>query len=264
MKNLIFIFIALFAFTAHAGAQTTNRVVLCESYDTNGAPTGINKNWDISKNGSYVYVLYSQESFIPNGLLLYIDKKNDKGEFVAYDTKDFPYNPKTDKQKFAVYDCLFSEIGDYKLNVIDAVSKKVLASTTTNIALMKEEKSGTTTTDETDTYYYENSFIVFGESIDDNAVVSGEATTFKLIGGKRDLYLKLEQDDDLKLTELVMDVYGGEDYKELSYTETFNIPSKDWNWVKLPVKFTKTGKYVVDLYTQDDVYVNSGYIEITQ
>lgn len=236
---------------------------MCESYDDNGVPKGINKNWDISKNGSYVYVLYTQDKIITSSLLLYVDKKNAKGEFVAYDTKDFPYNPKTDKKKFAVYDLLFTEEGDYKLSVINGADSKELANTTTNIAFMKSEKSKSND-DEIDTYYYEYSTIVFGESIDENAVVKGEAEKFKLINGKRDLYLKLEQDDALKLKEISMDVYGGESYKDKIYTETFSIPSKDWNWVKLPIKFTAPGKYVVDLYSDTDVYINSGYIEITK
>lgn len=263
MKNLILLFLTMGTFTILSTAQT-NRVILCDSYDDNGVPTGVNKNWDISKNGSYVYILFTQDKPITSKLLLYVDKKNTSGNYAAFDTQDFTYDPKTDRKKFAVYDYKFTESGDYKISVVSAGDNKELASTLTNIGYMKDEKEKVKSTDSKDTYYYENSTMTFGESVDDKAVVKGEATSFKLINGKRDIFVKLEQDADLDVTQIIMDVYGGTDYKEKIYSQTFDIASKTWNWVKMPVNFTKAGKYVVDLYTQDDVFINSGYVEITR
>lgn len=265
MKNLILLLLTMGSFTILSTAQT-NRVVLCDSYDDNGVPTGINKNWDISKKGSYVYILYTQDRPITSSLLLYVDKKNSSGSYVAFDTQDFTYDPKTDRKKFAVYDYKFTESGDYKISVVSTGDNKELASTLTNIGYMKDEKEKEKekSSGEYDTYYYENSKLIFGESADDKGVVKGEATTFKLINGKRDLIVKVEQDEDLNVTQIIMDVYGGTDYKDKIYSQTFDIASKTWNWVKMPVNLTKAGKYVIDLYTQDDVFINSGYIEITK
>ncbi|MBK9328672.1 MAG: hypothetical protein IPM95_04990 [Sphingobacteriales bacterium] len=263
MRNLILLLLTMGSFTIHSAAQT-NRVILCDSYDDNGVPTGVNKNWDISKNGSYVYILYTQDKPITNKLLLYVDKKTAAGSYAAFDTQDFTYDPKTDRKKFAVYDYKFTESGDYKISVVSTGDNKELASSLTNIAFMKDEKVKEKSTDANDTYYYENSTMIFGDSVDAKAVVKGEAGTFKLINGKRDIVVKLSQDEDLNVTQIIMDVYGGTDYKEKIYSKTFDIASKTWNWVKMPVNFTKTGKYVIDLYTQDDVFINSGYVEITR
>jgi hypothetical protein len=53
----------------------------------------------IKKTGSYVYVIYSQDAIIKDKLMLYVDKKNDNGSYIAFDTQDFSYDPKTEKKK---------------------------------------------------------------------------------------------------------------------------------------------------------------------
>nr|HPH88807.1 hypothetical protein [Chitinophagales bacterium] len=72
----------------------------------------------------------------------------------------------------------------------------------------------------------------------------------------------LEQDKDLKCTEIVVSVYHGDDYKDLVSEETFTVGSLDWNWIKVPISVTKVGKYVVDIYNQNDTFINSAYFEI--
>ena len=35
-----------------------------------------------------------------------------------------------------------------------------------------------------------------------------------------------------------------------------------WGWFKVEQLFLAKGKYVVDIYSEDDIFMNSGYIEI--
>ncbi len=118
--------------------------------------------------------------------------------------------------------------------------------------------------EETDTYYYEDARITLGESVDANAVMQGEATQFRLIGGKRDLFCKIEQDKALKCKEIVVSVYYGEKYDELVSEETFSVGSLEWDWIKVPITVKKVGKYVVDVYNGSDTFINSAYFEITK
>ena len=262
MKKLIFSVLTLFLFVFNASAQSKGTVVTCESYDDNGVTSGVYKAWDIKKDGSFVYVIYSQDKTITKNLNLYVDKKNEKGKFIAYATEDFAYNPKTDRKKFAMYDYKFTEEGDYRLTVM-ADNTDALATTEVTIYFEKETSSTTADElDETDTYYYENSEITFAMDFDSEANATGEATEFRLKNGESNFFAKVQQDNDLKVTQIRVSIYTGDDYKEEVSDENFDVESKEWNWIKIPIKVTKRGKYVVDMYTENDVFINSGYFEI--
>lgn len=264
MKNLTLLLFTFFSFSFAALAQN-GKVVMCEDYSkTDGTPTGINKNWDIEKEkGSYVYIIYSQDAIIKDKLMLYVDKKNDNGSYIAFDTQEFTYDPKIDRKKWAMFDYKFTESGDYRISVMGK-GDDALALTYTNIGYMKE--SGDSKTEakdgETDTYYYEDSKITFGESVNDKAEMIGEASEFKLKSGKREIICLLQQDKALKCKEIVVSVYYGDNYTEKVSEEKYSIGGLDWDWVKVPVNVTKVGKYVVDIYNENDTFVNSGYFEI--
>lgn len=273
MKKLAIILFTVFASVLNTFAQTSSgkQVVLCEDYDkSTGVATGINKNWDIKAEGSYVYVIYSQDKLIKEDLKLYVDKKNGSGDFIAYGTYYFNNDIKENPAKWAMYDLKFTEQGDYKITVIGK-SENTLAVTYSNIGFMvgedvnaenlKKSKKTTSNNDEIDTYYYENSEMTFGESISEG-VLSGEATTFKLNGSSKEIKAKIEQDEDLKLTQVVISIYTGTDYKEKVSELSYTIEDPTWNWISVPIKFYKKGKYVVDAYSQDDVFINSGYFEV--
>ncbi len=263
MKNLFLLLTALFIFSAAAYSQN-GRVVLCEDYNkTDGTPTGINKNWDIdSAKGSYVYIIYLQDNIIKDNLMLYIDRKNNNGEYVADDTKDIDIKTNSEKKKWALVDYLFSKSGDYKISVIGK-DEKILATAYTNIGYMKNKNSTTTDGDGiTDTYYYSESKIEFGEGTNSDGTIKGEATEFRLINGKRDITCLLTCDKALKLKSVYLSVFTGENYKEKVSEKEYSVKSPDWDWVSFPITVTKVGKYAVDIYNEHDIYVNSAYFEI--
>lgn len=268
MKNLTLLLFAICSFSFAVRAQN-EKVVLCEDYDkTYGTPTGVNKNWDIDKNtGSNVYIIYSQDNIIKNKLMLYVDKKNDNGTYIAYDTQEFSYDPKTDRKKWAMYDYKFKESGDYRISVMGS-GEDALALTYTNIGYMKDKSADDSKSDAkdgiTDTYYYEGSTITFGESVNDKAEVTGQATSFRLKNGSRDIAVKLEHTKALKCKSINVSVYYGDKYTEKISEEKYSIGSLDWDWVKVPIKVTKVGKYVVDIYNENDTFINSAYFEITR
>ncbi|MFN8295826.1 MAG: hypothetical protein U0T69_06490 [Chitinophagales bacterium] len=264
MKHLIYLLLAFFSLSMSTFAQN-GKVVLCEDYNkTTGIPTGINKNWDVEKEkGSYVYIIYSQDNIIKEKLSLYVDKKNEKGSYIAFDTQDFDYNPTTDKKKWAMYDYKFTESGDYRISVMGKADD-ALAIVYTNIGYMKDsgnDKDNSSDDDASDTYYYEDSKVTFGESAE-NGELKGEATEFRLINGKRDFVCMISQDKALKVKEIKVSIYSGDSYKDLVSEETYTVGGLDWDWIKVPISVTKPGKYVVDVYNEKDTFINSGYFEI--
>ncbi len=267
MKNLALLLITFISFSTPLLAQN-EKVVLCGDYNkTDGTPSDINKNWDIEKEkGSYVYVLYSQDKIIKDKLMLYLDKKNTNGSYIAYETLEFTYDPIVDKKNWAMYDCKFTEAGDYRISVMGK-GDDALALVYANIAYLKSSDDDKDKVKEAgnddagDTFYYEDAKITFGESVTDGEM-TGEATEFRLISGKREITCMLQQDKDLKCEEVTVTIYGGTDYKDKISDEKFTVASLDWDWIKMPITVRKIGKYVVNIYNQEDTFIGSGYFEI--
>jgi hypothetical protein len=257
----------IMALTIGAFAQnaSTSKASLCVDYDrVTGEPIDVYSAWDIASDGkgSYVYLIYSQSSPIREKLTLYLDKKNESGNYIAFKTFDFNNDVST-TLKWAMFDVNFTEEGDYRLAVMGK-NKEALAITYADIKFKKEEAVTTTTTeavDEFDTYYYEYTEVAFGEDINEGVLI-GESGVFNLKGNSLDLVALVENDEALQLTEIYVEVFGGANYDEEVSAESFTVADKVWTWVSVPIKVSKKGKYVVDFYTQNDVYINSGYFEI--
>ncbi|MEZ5055086.1 MAG: hypothetical protein R2807_10065 [Chitinophagales bacterium] len=266
MKNISLLIIALITMSINAIAQN-GKVELCEKYDKlTGATSGIYQKWDINKkDGGYIYIVYNQDRTIKEKLMLYVDKLNDKGEYVAYDTQNFE-NDVNNGKKWAMYDYKFTEEGYYKIMVMGK-SDNPLATVTTNIAYIKEDKTTSSSDDyeddedAKDTYYYENSIIKFGTDVKDGDIV-GETETFKLKNGKVDIVTLLTQDDALKSKSLTVSIYGGTDYTDKIDEIKFSLSDLSWNWVKLPFTIKTKGKFVVDIYNEHDTFINSGYFTV--
>ncbi len=250
MKKLTLLLFALFAISI-AQAQS---VVLCGDYDkTTGVPSEVFEAWDIDAAGSYVYTVYSQEKKIKDALTLRLEKKNYSGLYEVYGTFAMNNDVKSGLN-WAMFDLLFSEEGDYRVNVLGK-GDAVLASTNASIAFAPDAVSDT---GYVDTYYYENSVVTFAESVEEGTMI-GESTVFTLENGTCKFKAKLEQDEALLLTKLYVTVILGE---ETISDDAYDIPSTDWNYVTVPITVNKPGSYYVDFYTQDDVFMNSGSFEV--
>ncbi len=245
-------------------SNSSNKIELCSDYDkTTGEPIGIAVNWDVKDDGvgSNVYLIYKQDKKIKEGLTLYLDKKNANGSYIANGTYSFDNNIKENQKKWAMYDLNFREEGDYRLTVVGN-SADALAVTYSNIKFMEDDISKPAKKDDVvETSYYENSKITFGESISNGTLV-GESAVFRLSGSSKEIIANISQADDLKLTLIYVDIYTGTDYKEKISSLSYKVDDPTWNWISTPIKFYKKGKYVVDFYTQDEIFINSGYFEV--
>ena len=268
--TLLFSLALLLFYTGKSQPVPAGKVVLCGSYDETGIPSDINSSWDLDPSGGFVYILYSQEKLIDRNLTLSVKKKNSSGSYITFDSKNISYDPAKTKKNWVVYDYKFTDEGDFKVSFSASNSNTELASTLCNFKFSisdaneknKQKINDIKNGENVDTYYFKDSKITLGDSVNTNAVVYGEATQFNLINGKRDVVVKLQQDNALNITDAKVEVYGGTDYKEKFSTDKFSIPSKTWNWIKVPVSFNKPGKYVVDIYNEDNVFINSAYLEI--
>ena len=259
IKHTCALFILFLGTVWMAKSQT---VVLCDTYDTNGKATGIYSSWDIDPGGGNVYIVYNQYSLIDNGTwYLYIDYDwHNDGEFGAYES--IQLTPDVSKTWLA-YDYKFTEGGNYKVmimhNGVEAASTDVKINVTGTPAT-----STTSASDVIDTYYYEDSEIVFCSSVDDVGNPVGVSGTFSLgSAGSVTVVVYLDgKGKPFKTTHIFADIYeGDEDDPYDSFG--FDVQA-DWDYVKFNNVFTKPGEYTIDLYNNDDIYINTGTVTITQ
>lgn len=244
--------------------EVKKSIVLCESYDDYGKPVGINSIWNINNDskGGWVYILYDNGEKMDKYTSLYIDKKNTTGKYVAFDTKSFTNNNKN----WSVFDYNFKEIGEYKISAnIDgkevAVTYATIKHKTTNSNTNKQT-TPTKYQEDITTWYYDGSEAFFAEEANASGVLKGKNTTYTLTPstGKK-LTLVFKQDKAIKTNKIIVDVWGGKDYSDFVETKEFvTLPSQ--KAIYMPYTFSKTGKYKLSIYNQDEIFMNYAEVEI--
>jgi hypothetical protein len=148
--------------------KTSKSLVLCESHDTKGIPSGVSKTWNLKSGSGFVYALYNNGAKnINNKLWLYIDKLNTSGNYTPYDNKTFIT---LSTQSWCVYDYEFKESGDYKLTTVSSVGEEAVTYTTINFDGQKTSSTNSTT----------KKTIALCESYDDYGNVIGENKTWNI------------------------------------------------------------------------------------
>lgn len=111
-----------------------------------------------------------------------------------------------------------------------------------------------------DTYYYENSTIEFAEGVD---MVKYEPikpnTEFKLKDGNVEVSAILRLDKPFKTKGMIIDIYDEND----DLYDTFDIEiDESWDFTSFKINFDATGHFFIDVYTSDDIFINSGELDI--
>lgn len=116
--------------------------------------------------------------------------------------------------------------------------------------------------DDIDTYYYQSSFITVGTGVDEEGVLVGAGTEFKLKKENLELTIMLEQEEALLLSKIYYDVYSGKNSDVYEYGEEIDVADLQWNYIYFSIEVEKKGKYAVELYNQDDIYINTLQFEV--
>ena len=243
MKKLVSVFAFLFlAFTFTVQAQ--KKVVLAESFDeSDGTPSGVYDSWDIKSDGGYVYIVYLNDGKkITKPLSLWVDKKDENGDY---------YFQVVDENENVLADTYA------KVNYIEGVKP-----TKNDDTEVSDEKEGDDDDeDEIDTYYYEDSKVEFAYKVSSTGIAENPQEEFLFIRGGNKIQILFDNGKEIKTSSVTFSIYGGKDYSE--EIETFDVDvDPTWGWFKVEQLFLAKGKYVVDIYSEDDIFMNSGYIEI--
>lgn len=231
---------------------TAQTLVTCEKVDSSGTASAIYSIWDIKPTGSYIYVHYKQPTVITAGSwTLQMERDSSlTGKYLV--EKTVKLSPRTGKNWY-VYDYFFKRAGRYRATIkYNGVAK---ASTVFTVEVKEEDG-------ELDTYYYEDSELYFCKSVSEGQPV-GDTSVFSLKGAAAvpvTIYLS-NANKPFRTKKLYVDIYlrGGDAAPVKSYELAVHA---EWDYMSFVHRFDKPGTYDVDIYSEEDLFVNSGAVEI--
>ncbi len=251
--NLLLAFFML-CFSLGMKAQS---IVLCESYDESGNPSGVHTNWNVASDGGYIYILYKQPSNFTSGIwYLYIDQWDvSQNKYIPFETI-----PASDNiTSWFVRDQFFTEAGDYKATMM--FNGNAMASVEFDIAI---DYTIASDTNKIDTYYYEDSEMRFCNSVDAGINLIGESTVFYLTSDSVIVTCYVANNNRPFKSEYVyVDIFNEEDdlFGEPTMSFTVNI-EKDWDYFAFKTTFKEKGLYYVDIYNEEDIFINTASVTI--
>ena len=252
----LFIVISLFFLTNHLNAQ--NKLLLCTEYDQNGNYKGAYDEWRIGKGGNFMYLFYESSTPINDTLFVMIYKTFNRKDTSLLEYDHYYLVPDVSK-KFAVNKYIFTKSGKYKITVYDRNNKQIAQPYVADISLIESDYS-----DEhfVDTWYYKTSEIKFYESVVNDSMV-GKNTVFNYKTSNNNVILRIEQQNKqpFKTRHFYCKIYSADNCHELIGTDTYYI-DENWHWTYVSVNINQKGKFIVELYNDDDVFINSAQLEI--
>jgi hypothetical protein len=238
--------------------QAQNKLFLCAQYQVDGSYTGVYENWKIQKEGNFMFIFYESDTTIDDSLYVRIDKVFDRKDTNYYEFDHYYLLPGLSKN-WAVNKYVFTKTGKYKISVFDRENNLLTSPYYTSIIF------DDTTYNKIyfpDTWYYSNSKMAFYEKVSgDTLFGKRDIFNFRPDGNKIILYIGQDENRPLRTNHLTAKIYSADKCHQLINTITFYINDK-WYWTYVSIYFDKKGKYNIELYNDDDVFINSAIVEI--
>ena len=210
-----------------------NKLLLCTGYDKDGKYSGAYNEWNIQKDSNFMYLFYESATPLNDTLLVIIDKVFNRTDTNFYEFDHYYLVPDISK-KWAVNKYIFSKSGKYKITVFD--------------------RNNTWYYNQSETGFYEN-------NKGDTMVGRNDVFSYKQDGTRVILYIGQKDKRPLKTTHLISRIYTNDTCHEFIRSNSYYV-DENWSWTFVPVYFYKKGKYTVELYNDDDIFINSTPIEI--
>lgn len=112
------------------------------------------------------------------------------------------------------------------------------------------------------TDYYAGSSVTFCEGVDETTGdAKTPATLFTISSDGGYAYVLIKHTKPFKTTELIIDIWKGQDYKD--FVDTKNITIEDnWQWTYFQYTFKGAGKYKFAVYNKDQTWIETGFVTI--
>ena len=238
-------------------SKAENKLLLCTSYDNDGNYTGDFPSWKINRTGNFMYVLYQSDTPLNDSLYISLEKTFNRKDSNYYQYDHYYLVPGATK-KFAVNKYIFTKPGNYRISVYDRLSEALLKTYTTAIGYTDQEYADKFFTD---TWYYNESVIYFCDSLVNSKLI-GKSDVFSYQPQREKIVLYVEQLNkiSLKTDHLFVKVFNRENH-QLVQSSSYSIHN-EWYWTFISIYIKDRGKYTVELYNEDDVFINQADLEI--
>jgi hypothetical protein len=243
-----------------------SKVKFCTELTETQTPENPGETFYISPSGSRIYIwIGNDKKLATDQLVVTIHKKVGSEYSQLVETKYYDITSTWEDTHFKY---TFYNTGDYKISIYtkDDVwinSGYVSIKSDSDNTSDNTKKNTENTNDPSSTFYYSKSKVQFCVDLDDNQQPLNPGTVYNI--GKDDswIYVHVQNDKSLATDQLIVDIYKkkGNDYSEFVETKKYDItPSREDTHFKYT--FYKNGNYKISVYSKDNVWINSGYVEI--
>ena len=206
---------------------------VCADYDNTGNPINSYNIWSVKRAGNFMYIFLKSDQLLTKKYHVRIEKQYNRNDtsFLLFDRFDLK-NDGT--QNWIANKYTFLKSGIYKFLLFEDEIETPINTYYTTILYTEDTyvEDGFV-----DTWYYRNTDFGFCDSIQ---------------------YDKLW----LKTDRMLAKIYKIEkNEKKFLFTDVF-FTQYNWKWTFLDLYLQKKGKYLIELYNEEDVFINSRNLEL--
>ncbi len=231
---------------------------LCGEFDHQGKPLNSYKNWIINKNGSFMYIFYKKDENIKGKHYIRIEKIYNRNNPTYFLYDEFALMVDS-TQNWIANKYTFMKNGDYRFYIYNESQRAPIDSFYTSLDYAADVY---TDNGYLDTWYYINSNMQFCDSMSNKQLI-GTKDSFKLNLEKDiTIYLSHESGKLLRTDRVIGRIYQLINNQKVYYKTDIYFTEYNWQWTYLYLFIDRKGKFLVELYTEDDLFINSRIITI--
>ena len=232
---------------------------VCADYDNTGNPINSYNIWSVKRAGNFMYIFLKSDQLLTKKYHVRIEKQYNRNDtsFLLFDRFDL----KNDGTKnWIANKYTFLKSGIYKFLLFEDEIETPINTYYTTILYTEDTyvEDGFV-----DTWYYRNTDFRFCDSIQ-NEKLFGVKDVFKAQPNETKITIYISQYDKLwlKTDRMLAKIYKIEkNEKKFLFTDVF-FTQYNWKWTFLDLYLQKKGKYLIELYNEEDVFINSRNLEL--
>jgi hypothetical protein len=234
----------------HLGLKAQT-LTFCLDHTPSGLPLGSGKQFELERHGQEIEFLYRTDGPIrQERIYFFIDYFQD-GKFIEFDTKSL--NPDHNKSWMS-YAYRFQRTGKYRVLMLDGEKKEICRSEL-EVNVRQEEHAPS---------YYQGAKIQFAKSVSKGRPDTVFSKLVVPVAQAETLAVMVSHYRPLKTKRIYVDVWVGSGEGQGMYLQTIEYSlDPAWTYSQFPFEFKSAGVYTFMVYTEDEIWIASGKLEVT-
>lgn len=231
-----------------ATEAAAQELVFAKDHSHTGAPVARGEEFSLDQFGEELDLIFRQKDpIVSSKLYFFIDRKVGDS-FLGYDTKSIA---PTEESNWLALRYRFERSGLFRVVVLNE-EKDELCRAQVRINVFRDFGGPD---------YYQDAELVFCHQIGDGGEPDMHLDRVPL-GRHRNLKVLLKHFHPLRTQYLTVDVWKrNADKLELVESARFSVQGY-WNYAQFPYQFKEPGQYLLRVYSDDEVHICSGEIEV--